>query len=465
MEPLKPTSFRDSISTIDQDGKRVWIHPKKPKGRFYNYRSYVSWFLLAFMISGPLVQINGQQMLLFDVINRHFVLFGLTFWPQDFYIFVLVFITGVIFIVMFTVLYGRIFCGWVCPQTIFMEMVFRKIEYLFEGDFNKQKKLDRLAPTDPERLLRRGGKHIVFLILSFSISNLFLAYIIGTDELLKIISEPVSMHYTGFISILIFTGAFYWVFSWFREQVCIIACPYGRLQGVMLDDNSMVVAYDYKRGEPREKLRKGEERTKGDCIDCKQCVHVCPTGIDIRNGTQLECINCTACVDACDEIMDKINKPRGLVGFYSEKGIKSREPFKLTKRSISYSILLIVLLGVVTSLVTLRTDIETTILKAQGMMPTENEEGEIVGLYKINIINKTLKKVPVSLKLENIEGSIEIVGNEIIVPESGLINSVIIVKIPKSQLHSISTPIEIGIYNLEKEKISTEKTNFLAPEI
>ena len=462
MEQIKPTSFRDSISTIDKDGKRVWIHPKKPKGKLYNYRTYVSWFLLAFMISGPLVKINGEQMLLFDVLNRHFVLFGLTFWPQDFYIFVLIFITAIMFIVLFTVIYGRIFCGWLCPQTIFMEMVFRKIEYLFEGDYTKQKKIDKMSPTDPERLLRRGGKHVVFLILSFAISNLFLSYIIGMDELLKIVSEPITEHLSGFISIWVFTAAFYWVFSWFREQVCIIACPYGRLQGVMLDSDSMVVAYDNVRGEPREKLRKNETRTQGDCIDCKQCVHVCPTGIDIRNGTQLECINCTACIDVCDDIMEMVNQPKGLIGFYSENNLKSRGGFKYTPRIISYSILLVILLGLVSSLVILRSDVDITILKATGSMPKENKYGEVIGLYKVNIINKRAIEIPIEVKLENIEGSIEIIGNNITVPKSGIINSIILVKIQKEKLKQLSNPIEIGIYS-DGEKISTEKTNFLAP--
>ena len=462
MEPLEPKSFRDSISTVDKDGKRVWIHPKKPKGKLTNYRTYVSWFLLAFMISGPLVQINGEQMLLFDVLNRHFILFGLTFWPQDFYIFVLIFITGVMFIILFTVLYGRIFCGWLCPQTIFMEMVFRKIEYLFEGDYTKQKKLDKMSPTSTERLLRRGGKHVTFILLSFAISNLFLSYIIGLDELLKITNEPISMHLTGFISIWVFTGAFYWVFSWFREQVCIIACPYGRLQGVMLDSKSMVVAYDYVRGEPREKFRKADTRTSGDCIDCKQCVHVCPTGIDIRNGTQLECINCTACIDACDDIMETVNLPKGLIGFYSEDGIKTREKFKFSPRIISYSILLVILLGVVSSLIVLRSDIDITVLKVAGTMPTKVETGEIVGLYKVNIINKTANEVPIEVKLENIQGSIEIVGENITVPSSGQVNSIIMVKIPEENLKQLSTPIEIGIY-ADGKNISTEKTNFLAP--
>ncbi len=245
-------------------------------------------------------------------------------------------IIGVIFIALFTVGFGRIFCGWICPQTIFMEMVFRRIEYWIDGDRNKQRKLDR-QKWNAEKIKKRLLKWFVFLVISFLIANVFLAYLIGSDKLIKYITDGPLEHLSTLLPLIIFTAVFYFVFAWFREQVCIIACPYGRLQGVLLDNKSIVVAYDHKRGEGesgRKKFRKNEDRKAlghGDCIDCLQCVHVCPTNIDIRNGTQLECVNCTACIDECDHIMESINLPKGLIRYASENEIEKKETFKLNR--------------------------------------------------------------------------------------------------------------------------------------
>ncbi|MDO9261255.1 MAG: cytochrome c oxidase accessory protein CcoG, partial [Flavobacteriaceae bacterium] len=310
MEINHKESFRDSIATIDEKGKRNFIFPKKPKGVFYKYRTYLAWVLILFMFASPFIKINGNQFLLFNILERKFNIFGFPFWPQDFHLLVISLLVSIVFIILFTVIFGRIFCGWLCPQTIFMEMVFRKIEYLIEGDRPQQIKLDKQA-WNLEKFSKKAGKWTVFFIVSFIISNVFLAYLIGGDILLEHIKDGPVNHLSTFVYLLIFTAVFYFVFAWFREQACIIVCPYGRLQGVLLDNKSINVVYDYVRGEStsgRQKLRKNEDRKTagyGDCIDCKQCVQVCPTGIDIRNGTQLECVNCTACIDACDDIMDK----------------------------------------------------------------------------------------------------------------------------------------------------------------
>src|SRR5690554_4483596 len=278
-EEYMDQSFRDSIGTVDEEGKRKWVYPKKPKGKLYNARTWVSIFLLAILFSGPFIRIDGQPLLLINVIERKFVIFGQIFWPQDFYIFVLIMLAGVLFIVQFTVVFGRLFYGCEYPQTIIIEMVFQKIEYWIEGDFKHQKRLND-GPWNAEKIRKKVLKHGIFFLISFIISNTYLAYIIGSDELIRIITDNPMNHLGGLVSILIFTGVFYWVFSWFREQVCIVVCPYGRLQGVMLDRNSIVVAYDYIRGELRGKFKKNENRSevgKGDCIDCNQCVYVCLT--------------------------------------------------------------------------------------------------------------------------------------------------------------------------------------------
>ncbi len=341
METPDNENFRDSIGTITEEGKRAWVFPKKPSGKFYEYRKYVSYFLLAFLLLSPFIKINGNQFLMFNILERRFNIFGFPFWPQDFHLFVISMLIGVVFITLFTVVFGRIFCGWICPQTIFMEMVFRRIEYWIEGDRNKQRKLDR-QKWDAEKIRKKGLKQFIFLIISFIIANVFLAYLIGSDKLIKYITDGPFNHVSTLISLLIFTAVFYFVFAWFREQVCIIACPYGRLQGVLLDTKSIVVAYDHKRGEAengRKKFRKNEDRDAlghGDCIDCLQCVNVCPTGIDIRNGTQLECVNCTACIDECDHIMESINLPKGLIRYASEENIEKKTPFKFTPRIKGY---------------------------------------------------------------------------------------------------------------------------------
>ncbi|HEM48577.1 MAG TPA: 4Fe-4S binding protein, partial [Caldithrix sp.] len=279
---INKENFRDKLSTVDQQGKRVWIFPKKPSGPFYSARTWMSLLLIIILFSGPFIKINGKPILLLNILERKFIIFGIGFWPQDFYLFVLATITLIVFIVLFTVVYGRLFCGWACPQTVFMEMVFRKIEYWIEGDAQKQRQLNK-TPMNFQKFIKKASKHTIFYAISFLIGNTFLAYIIGIEELKKIITDPPSQHLVGLTAMILFSGTFYYIFAFFREQVCTLVCPYGRLQGVLLDQNSIVVAYDFIRGEPRGKIRKNEAgHKKGDCVDCNQCVEVCPTGIDIR---------------------------------------------------------------------------------------------------------------------------------------------------------------------------------------
>lgn len=330
MSNIEDDSFRDSIGTINEKGKRKFIFPKKPQGKYYDRRKVLSYVLLTFLLSSPFIKINGNQFLLFNVLDRRFNIFGMPFWPQDFYLVVILMITGVVGLTLFTVAFGRIFCGWFCPQTIFMEMVFRRIEYWIDGDRGAQIKLES-QEWNAEKIRKRVLKWFVFLIISFGIANVFLAYLVGSDTLEAMIIEGPLSNVKTLVVLSIFTGIFYFVFTWFREQVCIIACPYGRLQGVLLDNKSIVVAYDYVRGESengRAKFKKNEDRKEqkiGDCIDCHQCVNVCPTGIDIRHGTQLECTNCTACMDECDLMMENVNLPKGLIRYASEVEISKKK--------------------------------------------------------------------------------------------------------------------------------------------
>lgn len=375
---------------------RVWIYPKLIKGKLYAYRDCLSSFFLVILFANPFIKINGEQLILFNILERKFVFFGVIFWPQDFHLFALAMLTFIVFIILFTAVFGRVWCGWACPQTIFMEMLFRKIEYWIEGDATKQRKLDA-SPLTTEKVVKKTVKHSLFLVISFLIANIFLAYIISSDELFKIIREPVHDHIAGFLSIIIFTIAFYLVFARLREIVCTVICPYGRLQGVLLDKKSLVVAYDYERGEPRGKLRRNTLQDEvGDCIDCSLCVQVCPTGIDIRQGTQLECINCTLCIDACDMVMEKINRPTRLIGFKSEEQIAGRQPFRFGKRVYAYAAILTFLTSVLTVLLMSRTAIETVVLRAGGTLYQERGDGTVSNLYNAELINKT----PYPIKFE-----------------------------------------------------------------
>ncbi len=462
-------NFRDSIGTIDKEGNRAWVFPKKPSGKFYKYRKYVSYFLLIFLIAAPFVKVNGNQFLMFNVLERRFNIFGFPFWPQDFHLFVISMIIGVVFVALFTVAFGRIFCGWMCPQTIFLEMVFRRIEFWIDGDRGAQIKLDR-QQWNAEKIRKRVLKWFVFFIMSFLIANVFLAYLIGSDKLMEYMTDGPLQHISTMVSLLIFTAVFYFVFAWFREQVCIIACPYGRMQSVLLDNKSIVVAYDHKRGEAengRKKFRKNEDREAlghGDCIDCFQCVNVCPTGIDIRNGTQLECINCTACIDECDTIMEKVNLPKGLIRYASEDEIVKKEKFKFTPRLKGYSAVLVILTGVFVGMLFLRNDLEANILRLPGQL-YEHKEGSIISnVYTYKLVNKTTEEITdVSFKLLSHQGKIELVRHEnFVVPAQELAEGTLFIEINNSVLEGNKVKLKIGVYSGDK-KIETTTARFLAP--
>lgn len=451
------TSFRDSISTVDNQGKRIFIHPKKPKGRYFNRRLIVGWALLINLFLVPFIKVNDHPLFLFDVIQRKFILFGVHFWPQDSYLFAIGMISLLVGIVLFTAVYGRLWCGWTCPQTVFMEILFRPIEYLIDGDAKEQSKLKN-GPWTFEKIWKRIVKNGIFAILSILIVNALLSWVIGVDELFRIASEPISEHLVGFGAMLIFSGILFFIYSWFREQVCSILCPYGRIQGVLLDVNSIIVSYDYKRGEPRGNKKDGID--KGDCIDCGQCVQVCPTGIDIRNGSQLECINCTACIDACDSVMDKVKKPRGLIRFASEKEISEGAKFKITPRMVGYSSLLIGLMIFLSILIFGRADLETSILRTPGMLYQEQEGGKISNLYNFKIINKTVDTVAVDLKVLSFDAEINVIRGAISIMPSSIYEDIFFVYLDPQKLPEKNNDIEIGIF-VEGELVEEQTISFI----
>jgi cytochrome c oxidase accessory protein FixG len=453
-------SFRDSLATAEADGKRKWVYAQKPKGKLTKIRTWLSFLYFALFFGLPFIHINGRPFFLLNVTEAKFILFGKVFWPQDFFVLGLGMIAFIFFIILFTSAFGRLFCGWACPQTNFMEMMFRKVEYFIEGDAQRQKMLNR-APWTTEKIVKKTAKHAAFYGLSFIISNTFLAYVIGIKELEKIITEPVTEHLGGLSSILIFSGVFYGVFAFFREQVCTAICPYGRLQSVLLDKNSMIVAYDYKRGEPRGVAKKYAELNLGDCIDCFQCVKVCPTGIDIRNGVQMECVGCTACIDACDNIMDRIGKPKGLIRYASENSIENGQPLKYTARMKWYSAACGLVVLVLSAILFTRKDIDATIMRTPGILYQQRGADSVSNLYNIKLANKTENEIPLTVKLEEAYGKVEIIGKPFIdVKKEGQGSGSFFVILPKKQIHNRKTELSLGLYEGDK-KITVVKTNFL----
>jgi cytochrome c oxidase accessory protein FixG len=461
------SDFRDHLATADQEGRRMWLYPKKPRGRFYLARLSLSFVLILIMFAGPFIHINSNPLLMINIVERKFSVLGVIFWPQDNLIFAFGFLLFLMGIAVFTAAFGRLWCGWTCPQTVMMEMVFRRLEYFIEGDSQAQRALDK-APWTGRKLFKKLSKHAIFLGLSFIIGNTLLAYIIGSDALLTIITDDPAKHLTGLFFMCLFTLLFYSIFARFREQACTFICPYGRLQSTLLDENSIVVAYDYKRGEGRGKLNRSqsadERKTagKGDCVDCFQCVAVCPTGIDIRNGTQMECVNCTACIDACDNVMTKIGRPRGLIRFASLNGIEKGERLKLTPRIIGYCVILGMLgIGLATLLLT-RSDVDTALLRAPGGMYQLTQEGKISNLYLLKLTNKTHHDLPVELRLENFEGKLTVFGGQSVVPGEKQIESSVLIEIAPELLKERNTAILVGVYTGDK-KLDTVKTTFIGP--
>jgi cytochrome c oxidase accessory protein FixG len=445
------------------NGKRQWMYPLIRKGPYYKWRSWVSYVYLILFFAAPFIRINGQPLLLLNVIDRQFVLLGQVFWPQDIFLFMLASLIFLVCIVLFTIAFGRIFCGWICPQTIFIEMVFRKIEVWIEGSPAKRKKLDA-SPWDREKVIKKGSKHAIFVFISFLISNTFLAYIIGSDSLIKIVTEPVSAHIIGFISIWVFTVVFYLVYSRVREQVCTLFCPYGRLQGVMIDQHTLVVAYDDARGEPRGKLdRKADPLiARGDCVDCGLCIDVCPTGIDIRKGTQLECVNCTACIDVCNEVMDKIHKPKNLIGFFSENMIREKEKPTFNGRMIGYSSVIAVLVGVLCYFIFSRSDIDITVMRGAGMLYQEQPGGKISNIYNADIINKTNKSQEITITPEDPSISIKYIQAPVSMGKGGETKPVFFIIIPASEIHAAKTMVRLQLISNNKI-IQTVSTTFVGP--
>lgn len=465
IDPIAGEGYRDSISLIDKGGDRNWVYPKKPKGPLYNGRTWFSILLMVLLFTGPLINYNGHPLVLLNVLDRKFIIFGIPFWPQDMVLFALLMLTFVMFIIVFTVVFGRVWCGWACPQTIFMEMLFRKIEYWIEGDFKAQQKLDA-KEWDTEKIVKKTLKHILFFALSVFIANTFLSYLIGFDEVKKLVVEGPMEHLGKFTSLIIFSTVFYFVFAKFREIICIVVCPYGRLQGLMLDKNSIVVAYDYLRGEPRGHKKKGVEQNIGDCVDCHRCVQVCPTGIDIRNGTQLECINCTACIDECNDVMEKVNQPKGLIRYASQEQIATGKTKRLSARSIAYTVILLALVSVLSYLLATRKSVESTVLRTPGMLHQVQNDGTISNMYNFEVVNKTFNSQAIEIKVVSPQAAtlkmVDRESSDFVLGEDELVKGSFFIKIPQEDIKTNTIKVQVEV-SVGGKVLQSIETNFVAP--
>lgn len=410
---MNPTvvSSKDRLSSIEADGSRKAIHPADVKGRFVRWRRRVYAVLILIYLALPFIRVNGKPAVFLDIAHRRFFLFGQTFNAQDAWMVVFLLTALGFSLLFFTAWLGRVWCGWACPQTVFLEGVYRRVERFFEGPRNQRLKLHK-GPWTREKIFRRAGKLATYLLISLVLSHIFLSYFVSLPSLLRMIQEGPLEHATAFAWMAVVTGLLMFNFTWFREQLCIVVCPYGRLQSVMQDDHSMVIGYDAARGEPRGKLRRAERvalpqvqgsspaRERGDCIDCLRCVNVCPTGIDIRDGLQMECIGCAQCVDACDEVMMKIGKPKGLIRYDSLAGLAGKKKRVARPRLVAYGLLLLAaLVGLVTALSS-RTPFEANVLRIRGV-PYVLEEETIRNQFELHLVNKNPHPTRLHVEVES----------------------------------------------------------------
>lgn len=422
------SEYRDHLSTVADDGHRVWVYPQFIQGWYQHRRKIVAWVLLTMLFAGPWIRIGGEPLLMLNIVDREFAVLGQLFFPEDTFIFAWMMITLFVVIIVTTVVFGRVFCGWVCPQTIFLEFVFRPIERWLEGNHTQQRRLDA-GPWNWNKIWRKGVKWSAFFAVSFAISHTFLAYIIGSEALLKLQTDPWNEHLTDLFYLLLFTGVFYFVFAWMREQVCTAVCPYGRLQGALVDDNTLNVAYDEVRGEPRGKLKNGSIADNGDCVDCNLCVRVCPTGVDIRNGLQLECIHCTACIDACDGIMDALGKPRGLIRYASAQNLETGRGFRVTRRAMAYLGVMTIMVLVLSGFLAFRSPVEFNVFRTAGFIPRADESGQVTNMYTFSVLNKTTDSIWLNLDIETEGYALETVhGDSLLLPAKERVEGVFLLQ-------------------------------------
>ncbi len=457
--PTEHSPRREELTSINQDGSRHIIHPADARGVFTLARKIVGSVLILLYASLPWIPINGYPAVYLDTEQMRFHFLGLTFASQDLWL-AFFLISGLGFGLFYvTALAGRIWCGWACPQTVFLEHVYRRIERWIEGEASARKRLDR-APLGGERIFKRGLKHFAFVLVSLGLAHMFMAYFLSVPNLWQMMRQSPGENWGVFLFVFVYSGFLYFNFAWFREQLCIIICPYGRLQSALIDDNSLVIGYDEARGEPRGKA---SQEGAGDCVDCNRCVQVCPTGIDIRQGLQMECIGCAACVDACDAIMDRLKRPRGLVRYDSERGLSGQKTQIVRPRIILYTVLLFI--GAAVFEFSLRGVSEATVTawRVSGP-PYYLDESHVRNQFFVRVTNKRNEDRSYRIVFENLPSSAEASGvdEQFLIEGNGEALRTIVIRSPRE---GFSGPFgaEIRVLSEEDEAIAFQKINFIGP--
>ena len=456
--PKRQQPNRESITTINRDGSRLFLHPSDVSGRFTNLRRFFALFLIGIYVSLPWIQINGNPAVFLDVLNRRFHLFGLTFTAQDLWL-VFFFITGLGFSLFFvTALFGRLWCGWACPHTVFLEHVYRRIERWIEGDAPKRRKLDT-QPWDAGKFFKRSLKHGLFILISLVIAHLFLAYFVSVPQLYRWITSSPAEQWGSFIFVFVASGLIYFNFAWFREQLCLVICPYGRLQSALIDDDSVIIGYDETRGEPRGKATLSDV---GDCIDCNRCVQVCPTGIDIRQGLQIECIGCANCIDACDAIMTKLNRPKGLVRYDSQNGFVGKKKRILRPRIVLYFVLLLLGASVMTLSAMQLSSANMTLVRMTGM-PYFLTDTTVRNQYTMRVINKNTEPRTFTIEHRSESQIYEIkVDDGIYLDGSSEVIRTLAIIVSRENYKG-HFPVELSLIDPDGKTILTRKVEFIGP--
>ncbi len=374
------------LSTLEKDGSRRWLWPRLVMGEHWKHRRWLGWALIAFFVTLPHLRVAGKPPLLIDIPARQLIVLGHTFLPTDTVLLALGMLSVFLSIMTVTTLAGRVWCGWGCPQTVYMEFLFRPIDRFFEGTRGHggkpRKSLSGLASI---------ARIAIYVVLSMALAHTFLSYFVGTDRLAMWIRSSPFQHPAAFLVMSVTTIAMLFDFLFFREQLCLIACPYGRFQSVMLDRRSLIVGYDTVRGEPRGKVQKqaAVDQPRGDCVDCNLCVAVCPTGIDIRNGLQMECINCTQCIDACNGVMQKLGRPLGLIRYSSQDGLSGKKSSKLRPRMLLYPALLIVALSAFTYVLLTKSTFDVSTVRGAGNPYTKIDVRQLQNSFKLRLVNRS----------------------------------------------------------------------------
>jgi len=418
---------------MNEDGTRRWLRPVPSAGPWHRRRRLVAYALMLVFFAIPYLRSNGKPLILLDLPRREFTLFGTTFLPTDTLLVMLLVLSVLIFIFLLSALYGRVWCGWACPQTVYMEYLFRPIERFFEGGFRGSLQMDRESRPHPWR----WAKHAVYGLLAIFLSHTFLGYFVGIDTLKQWIQLSPVEHPVAFLVMAGTTVMIFLDFAWFREQTCLVACPYGRIQSALLDDRSTIVAYDPRRGEPRMKGAKTRPASAGDCVDCGNCVSTCPTGIDIRDGLQMECIHCTQCIDACDAVMLKIGRPRGLIRYGSRSEMLGHAGRRLRLRTVLYPVALAGTLGLFVTLLMTRSDADVTVLRGLGTPYTVQADGRVVNQVRIKIANRGARERHFRLALAG-------------VPEDALIAPINPFPVPAGQTRTTSAFVVVPEKSFEQ---------------